>query len=410
MAAFRQPSLACRGGCGSRTRGENARNGRRGPTYRESDDTYLCRKCSRPAPPTCRFCGEPTKLEKPAEWKGLKSLDSATNKFTCLNCQGGARRIERIRCRGCGNDAPEPATETRTRSTYEEATDTYLCAECWREELAVNASNARIVVRCRVPFCREERSLTVGQLKQRPTYDKETATFLCAKHSIQETLQNYLAAEYGLTRRTKPADRLKILQDVAADMRSGSAGKPRRPGRLTEEGRRLRSIAAFINHRAPGFRYCAACSGVKYIYPSWEERGVNLLHGSCYTAWQQSEAYIAAARARGNPRDDVGKERRLRINPLPMPKMGKGNRPKPEDLERHFKWTLRHFLRDESFKEIAASETAQKITLSGVRRAIGAFIRRLPESWSEVYSGNPSGRRLDEILPVSRLKSWADDD
>lgn len=221
-----------------------------------------------------------------------------------------------------------------------------------------------------------------------------------------------LLADYGVTNPADPARKAALARHMraAVDKAGGRAvlierANAAKRGGISEQGRRRRSLHQFVStkRRQGEFRRCPLCRKLAYLVPSRLQDGSLGFHGGCYRRWMESPEYQAWA-AKLGPVGDPMRPLRLRQEPRPLPPAPRGRPTTPAELERHFRWTVRHFGLGESWREIAA---ADGFGISVVRGGVFSLIKALPDTWAEAYGGKETGRKLDELLPVEQLRRVA---
>ena len=170
---------------------------------------------------------------------------------------------------------------------------------------------------------------------------------------------------------------------------------------ISEKSRRRRAARELVTRSRPGeFRLCRLCHRLIYLAPYRLRQGALGFHNSCYRQYQQTDDYKDWRRKLGSLKSPMLKLR-MRRHPHPLPPGRAGKPPTPEQLTVRFRWVLKRFLLHKSLRKIASEEAW---ALGTIAEGIGTFIAVLPDTWNEVFGGGNRGQRLDDLLPIARLR------
>jgi hypothetical protein len=352
MAVAEAPQL-CECGCGGQPKTPRARflpgHHMRLVTWRDPSHR-----------PVCRYCGRQACNSTPSFKGSLKSYDPETDSYVCNTCQDGRARVKGVRCRRCGTRRDFILSRIRETKSYDPQSNTWLCGRCQAHD-AVRGARAELLAR------------------------------------------------YSIGPADSPDSRLAAMQDHAARTIGSAGARARREQRLaatqarrmTEEGRHRLSIHRLLAARRLGlFRLCPSCQKLVYVSRYHLLKGRPGFHGNCYREFERTPQYKLWRQHIGNLRSPTVRLR-LKRYPHPLPPRPPGRPPTPEQLEERFCWLLRHYLLRESWAEIAHRGGYER---SAIAKGVASLLAILPDSWSEVFGGKEIGRRLDDLLPMDRLR------
>jgi len=301
-------------------------------------------------------------------------------------------------CRRCGRKAKRPG---KALDSYDPDTNTYLCPWCHRE--AVQCRRCGRVVQ-RTPAL-------INNLKSLERKDGRL-TYLCRDCQSHDRLRSVarpmLAWFYEKGREeTSEALATHVRSLVKRAGGRGALNQARDAARsqgLTEKGRRQLSVHKLVtaaSKRQGEFRLCAlpSCRRLIYFPPSRLKQGA-AFHRTCYLLYMESPEYLDWRQKIGDLRSPLFRARLAR-HPHPSPPAPEGRPATQEQWLARFRWTLKRFLLRKSWREIATEEHYRHST---VEEGVQAFISHLPDSWTEMFCGSRPGHRLDELMPVGRLR------
>src|SRR5207244_3543649 len=178
-----------------------------------------------------------------------------------------------------------------------------------------------------------------------------------------------------------------------------------------EAGRRKQTLGRLAhNRRGAEFRLCLLCHLLlqlkrQQLKPSaeyaarWNRRPALGFHWGCWQEWRKDPKYSkweTELRMLGTPEGETYR----RFHPMPEPPSLEGRTPTTEQLDRHFRWLIRHFCLRESWREIGKRDHFHHTT---VMRCVKWLIQHLPATWSHVFPGRHLGRFLDKVAPMDEL-------
>lgn len=282
-----------------------------------------------------------------------------------------------VPCRRCGTSLAIPHKELRRRRTLEFGT----------------AGPTRLCRRC------------VGRDALRIARQKLLATYGVGRHSSEEERRQAFMAHLELaTAKAGGRDKLDEL------WRRGAA-QPK-----SEDAKRRHTLGRIANtrRRRGEFRLCLHCHKLLYLHPAklvptevarrkWNRRPALGLHRGCFREWERSPEFLAWF-ARIRSLDHGLKEMHRRRDPMRLPAAPRGKPARPEQLDRHFRWLIRHFGLGESWREIGERDDFDH---AAVLRGVRSLLDVLPPTWHGVFCGMPPGKHLDELLPIARLHAIA---
>jgi hypothetical protein len=270
--------------------------------------------------------------------------------------------------------------------------------------------------------CGRTTAMTQRRLAYQRTRELTSAglTHLChrcngvaARDQLKRARASLVRRYYDDGARTPAQIKAGLQQHIRLVVKAKEKAKEKRSGEATisEWGRLRKSLGKLArSHRRTGeFRLCPLCHKVKYVYPerihlsdreSIEGRRPSRgFHRGCSHAWRKTERYKTWRRQIGDLHSPL-LPLRLKKFPEPWPPVARGDSPRPTELDRYFRWTLRHFFFGESWREIGIAEGFRHGT---IRLGVVSFVDRLPVSWVDVFGRKHFALRLDEILPTDLL-------
>ncbi len=309
---------------------------------------------------------------------------------------------------------PTPATYARLRAYFGEAlpaVDVVTPRGSKRGDERPKAP--RIVLTCR-SCSSASPPLAPAEMRARKSVSPDGSTYLCRRCHGKVTLHGaqmrQLSQTFGISPQD-PADQKlmghRLLLENAIRKAGGrtrvleAANNARAKG-LTEDGKRRLTLGLIASSQRRGeFRLCVRCGLLLYLGPDRIRAGAVGFHGPCYRAWRQGYEWLSWDRTVGPVRD---KRRAEMVRKLPPPRP-KGNRWRPTNpdvLATAFVAVVRHYGLRESWRDLG-----ERLSLdhSNLRRAAIRFVEQLPASWSLVLKARGAGAHLDELLPVSSLKT-----
>lgn len=261
--------------------------------------------------------------------------------------------------------------------------------------------------------CGKTRHGRPSRVRQLKSYDPKSGTYLCKNCQAHDRLRRArekLLNLYGITPSDGPAACRDVFRAQVDEMVKKAGGRQklkqlrdaaRRRGESVP-GRRQRSIHLIVNGtRAGDFLLCLSCRKLLYLTPYRRRQGALGFHRACYHRHQHGQDYRRWWKGLGYTKSPMF---RLRITryPHPLPVQQPGKPPTSEQLAARFRWCLKRFLLRKSLREIAREEAW---ALATIAEGIGTFIAVLPDTWNEVFGGGKPGRRLDDLLPIARLRA-----
>jgi hypothetical protein len=303
--------------------------------------------------PICRVCGTPGRTLAPAQLGYLATFDPATGTYVCQR-------------KGCRAQAGG------------------LTAFCRRCPNSVHGHRKRI--------------LGLKSLIR----EGDRLTYLCWPCQSHDKMRAMLAKQ--LADAGVPADADQSVRSQALLARLGDGRQWGRPQPIfTEQGLRRKTAGMLLSDAQRGavFRLCPYCRKLIYLRPSRLKAGALGFHGACYRAYRQTEQHREWRKLVGSARSPRYQARRRRY-PEPLPHKGPGRAVASDQLAQRFRWLIRQTLLRQSLREIAALDQCGRSTVS---EGIAAFVDLLPNTWTEVYGGGTTGKHLDDLLPIARLRT-----